>query len=200
MQFKDSPLAAINSDVKARIVKSLFRHPAPMSERELAAVVQVSHMSVNRTLRELLEKNLVKYSTVGKAHVWSVNQKSYVYEALLPLLSANSNIATPIEDLTKMIRQHLPESSVQKVILFGSVAKGEERSDSDIDLFVLVKGQKEKIDVAARLDDLVISCLERYGNRLAPYVVTAAEYQQKKDTVLFKAIESGLMVIPGRQK
>lgn len=52
-------------------------------------------------------------------------------------------------------------SQIEKVILFGSVVKGETDSDSDIDIFVICKGDRFKVRRMIMVD--VIKFLTKYG-------------------------------------
>ena len=52
-------------------------------------------------------------------------------------------------------------SQIEKVILFGSVVRGETNSDSDIDIFVICKGDRFKVRRAIMVD--VIKFLLKYG-------------------------------------
>jgi predicted nucleotidyltransferase len=52
-------------------------------------------------------------------------------------------------------------SQIKEVILFGSVVRGETNSDSDIDIFVICKGDRFKVRRAIMVD--VINFLLKYG-------------------------------------
>jgi len=65
------------SEIKLKVIEFLLKHEASMSEREIASVLKISHMSVNRTMPELSAMNLVHYIAVGKAHLWKVNRQSF---------------------------------------------------------------------------------------------------------------------------
>ena len=82
MKFNFSPVEAINSKLKMKIVRFLLEHQAAMSERELASVLNVSHMSINRMMKQLADINFVNYVTIGKAHLWKVNHGSYAFKFL----------------------------------------------------------------------------------------------------------------------
>ena len=73
MKFDFSPAEVLNSKTKTKIVTFLLNHEAAMSEREIASVLDVSHMSINRMMKELADINFVHYVTIGKAHLWQVN-------------------------------------------------------------------------------------------------------------------------------
>lgn len=172
MKFNTSLLDILNSKTKLKIVKFLITHEASMSEREIASILKVSHMSINRAMRELSEVNFVNFVTVGKAHLWKVNRKSYAFKVLSEFINGISSAKQPIEDLRNTILKNLPKAMIEKAILFGSVAKGEEKVDSDIDIFLLVKDSRDKKSLKIAIEKLSNACLEAYGNRLSPYILT----------------------------
>jgi len=196
MKFHTSPLDILNSKTKVKIVKFLLTHDASMSEREIASIVKVSHMSVNRTLGELSEMNFVNFVTIGKAHLWKVNRKSYAFKTLSKLIKGISHIKDPLKELKATILKTLPKKLIKKVVLFGSVAKGLEKTNSDIDIFILIKDMAAKKKLEPSIDKLSNSCLETYGNRLAPYILTQGEMKQKKNLKIISEINSGIQIFP----
>lgn len=196
MRFNISLLDFVYSETQLKIVRFLLSHEAAMSEREIASIVKVSHMSVNRALQKLADINLVNFIKIGKAHLWKVNRKSYAFKALSGIVAHMSDITVPLEELKTVIMQNLPKSSVKKVVLFGSVAKGEEKPNSDIDLFILVDGQNAKRTVEPAIDKLSTICLERYGNRLSTYILTQKDLQKKQHLEIIAEIHNGLQLFP----
>lgn len=196
MQFHELPLEPFRSEAKMKIVRFLLDHEAPMSEREIAAVIGVSHMSVNRAMQEFYGMNLVHYVTVGKAHLWQVNRKSFAYTALQELSAKLKSIPEPLRELKELIRQYLPGSLVERIVLFGSVAKGKEKPQSDIDLFILVKGLKDQQKLESPLEKLSSECLDVFGNRLAPYILTEKQLKEKSDLPVIAEINKGIVIYP----
>ena len=170
-----------------------------MSEREIASVLNVSHMSVNRTMRELAELNLVNFVTIGKAHLWRVNRKSYAFRFLSEMFKEVSDIKGLLEDLKKILLDNLPKTLIKKVVLFGSIAKGSESSNSDIDVFVLVKDNQCKKKLEPQIEKLSNVCLEAYGNRLAPYILTEQEMEHKKNLKIISEIKKGIQIFPKKK-
>jgi predicted nucleotidyltransferase len=170
-----------------------------MSEREIASILKVSHMSINRTMRELADLNFVNFITVGKAHLWKVNQKSYAYKTLSELIKGVSDIKEPIEGLKKTILKELPKSLVKRIMLFGSIAKGMEEVNSDIDIFILVKDKQSKGKIESSVEKLSNICFDIYGNRLAPYVLTEQEIKQKKNLKIISEIDKGIQIFPEKK-
>jgi len=196
VRFNVSLLDVLNSKAKVKIIKFLLTHEASMSEREIASVLKISHMSVNRTMRELAEFNFVNFITVGKAHLWRVNRKSYAFKALSSLIKGISGIKNPIEDLKGMLLRNLPKTLIKRAVLFGSVAKGSEKVNSDIDVFILVKDKQSKKKLEPQIEKLSNLCFEVYGNRLSPYILTEREMKQKKDLKVISEIDKGIEIFP----
>ncbi len=195
MQFELCLDKIIGSKAKIKILKYLFGHQASMSENELAKVIKISSMTINRLMKELRELNLVSMERVGNANVWSVNKESYAYIALSKIMDEISGVPTPFEHLRVTLSGNIPKELVKKVILYGSVAQEKSKANSDIDLYILVRSQKEAQELTPYIDKLSSLCLSLYGNRLAPYILTEAQLQEKKKLPLFKEIEKGIHII-----
>ncbi len=198
MKFNVSLIAILNSAVKLKIVKFLITHEASMSEREIASILKVSHMSINRAMRELSEINFVDFVTIGKAHLWKVNRRSYAFKVLTEFVKGFSRLKDPLDDLKGMILTNIPKNLVKKAVLFGSIARGEEKTDSDIDIFFLVKDIKDKKKLQFALEKLSIACLETYGNRLSPYVLTKQESTKQGRQKFLSEINKGIEVFSSK--
>ena len=203
MKFHDSFFQLIDTDAKLKVVRFLLNHEsalpdrqAGMSEREISSLVGISHMTVNRVLRDLEQWHFVSYERVGRAHVWKVNPQSYAYGVLNTVKMAVDTLPQPVEALKTAILSSLPKKNLIKVILFGSVSKNDEKTDSDIDLFVLTQNKESLKSLEEALERLSIICLEKFGNRLAAYVLTEKQLQQKKDLKLLEEIEKGIQLFP----
>jgi len=195
MQFEVSLDKIIGSKAKIKILKYLFGHTASMSENELAKIIKISPMTINRLMKELRELNLVSMERVGNANVWFINKESYAYAILSKIMNEMSVAPTPLEHLKETLSGNIPKELVKKAILYGSLAEGKSMVNSDIDLFILVKSQKESKRLTPYIDKLASLCLSFYGNRLAPYILTEAQLQEKRKLALLKEIEKGIQVI-----
>ncbi len=194
MRFHVSIADMISSPVRLKVAGFLLTHEAPMSEREIASVLKISHMSVNRAMDELSGINFVSFKTIGKAHMWMVNRKSYAYAVVKGLVDSINAQITPLAALKALILKHLPKDKMLKVVLFGSIAKGQEREDSDIDLFIVVKSEKDKNKLETALETLSTASLDVFGNRLSPYVLSEKEWKAKRSLAVVMEAEKGMAV------
>lgn len=196
MRFQESFSNLLKSEAKLKIAEFLLKHEASMSEREIASILKISHMSVNRTMQELAGMNLVHYTVVGKAHLWKVNHKSFAYKALKQFMDNLKAMPDPLSELKRIIMRHLPKPLIGRVVLFGSIAKSKEKPDSDIDLFILVKNAQNQKALEDSIEKLSGECLDIFGNRLAPYILTERQFKEKQDLDIISAVNKGIQLYP----
>ncbi len=170
-----------------------------MSEREISSVSGVSHMSVNRIMRELAEVNFVYSQRVGTSNLWRVNRKSYVFQMLTGPFSILLDPEGPLEELKTTILNNLPLSLVAKVSLFGSIASRTEKFDSDIDLFVQVSNRDNKHQVELAIEKLATLCLAKFGNVLSLYILTKEELKARSRLKLISNIRKGVVLYPPQE-
>lgn len=192
MRFHIAFEDVLSSPVRTKVVRFLLTHEAPMSEREIASILDLSHMSINRVMADLAKLHFVDYKTVGKAHVWAVNTKSFAYKGLQRIINAIDSTPSALNELKKLILKHLPQKKALHLFLFGSIARAEEEADSDIDLLIVVKTEKDKDLIEPKLDQLSSDCLDMFGNRLSPYLLSEKEWKEKQSLEVIKEARKGI--------
>ena len=150
------------------VLAVLLRTGVPLTGRQVYGLVrdQCSLWSVQQALGSLVGRGVVESRAVGRAMVHTINEDHYAIQPLRVLLD-------PIAALREAVRA-VVGSSVDAVVLFGSVARGEASAESDVDLAVLApsdwQGRTELEDVVrARLGndcDVLVFTPEEFG-RLA---------------------------------
>ena len=138
----------------------------------------------------------MNFFTIGKAHLWKVKQTKLCISGFSKLIKGISEIKEPLENLKIDILKNLPKTLIKRVVLFGSIAKGSEKPDSDIDIFILVKNKQDSEKLEISLEKLSNICLEVYGNRLSPYILTEKELKQKERLKVISEINRGLQIFP----
>jgi predicted nucleotidyltransferase len=163
-----------------------------MSEREIARELKVSHMSVNRAVKELFDINFLKVSRAGNINLWELNKGSYSERALSAVLMDGVNAVNPLEELKKVLRQGLKGSGAGRAVLYGSIAKGKERPGSDIDLLLVVDDRDAAEKAVERLE---MECIKKFGNPLSAHILSEKEYEEKKGLAVIKDADTGIVII-----
>ncbi|MBI1973477.1 nucleotidyltransferase domain-containing protein [Candidatus Micrarchaeota archaeon] len=164
--------------VKAKILFFVVSNKSPYSEREIARRLKVSHTAVNKAMKDFHELNLVTPMKVGGATVWNLNEESYSYKAAQnPVLLSQS---PPLEELKQLILTAVCGDDVPVASIFGSIAVGNEKYDSDIDLLVVVDSARVKDRVTGALNKTQDKIYSRFGNSISPIIYTINEVNSAK--------------------
>jgi len=137
-------------------------------------------MTAHKALRELHQATLLDLRRIGNSLVYSLRDRHFlVREILRPLFEGEAKLQ---DRLSALLGQALKEGQKAKIItvaIYGSVARGEERPTSDIDLLVLVETEQTKRQIQDALDRFCENVMEEFGNIPSLYVNTLAEARQK---------------------
>ena len=191
MRF-DQPLNQIfDHEVKLRVLRFLCRRGGQWSGRRLAAELHVNPTTTHKILRELRDTTILDFQKVGNNFVYSLADDHYLVQEILR--PAFSQEAQGLAQVATVLRQALGsalQGSVVTVVLYGSVARREERPTSDLDVLFLVRSPQAKRQVQHALSQHWEALTRRFGNSLAPYVNTMREAQQKsrRGVPLFREI------------
>ena len=195
MVFNESVLKVISTGIKARVAEFFLSNPPKMSEREIARQLKTSHMSVNRAINELFGVNFLKVVRAGNVNLWELNTDSYAYDIISAVMNKMPGAADPLKELKKTIKDGLKNSQIITAVLYGSVASGMEKPDSDIDLLIVVQDETAVKKIEPALIKLEKNCLKLYGNPLSPYIITQKEFKAKKELPIVKNAMKGIKII-----
>jgi predicted nucleotidyltransferase len=169
------------------VLAALLRTGAPMTGRQVHGLVrdQCSLWSVQQALVGLVGLGLVTSRDVGRAFVHAINEDHYAIQPLRVLLD-------PFAALQEAVRSTVG-SSVDTVVLFGSVARGEATADSDVDLVVLAAADW---DGRTELEDVVRA---RLGNDCDVLVFTPEEFSRlaasRDEPVVAEILADGVVLV-----
>ncbi|MBU2541146.1 MAG: nucleotidyltransferase domain-containing protein [Candidatus Omnitrophica bacterium] len=134
MDNAKSILVATNSQ---KVLEFFLDHPGrELTEKETQNSVKVSKSGTNYALRELAKANFLLRDKKGKMSFYSLNYKNPAIKQLKVL-----KIIMFIQPIIKKLAV-----SSSQITLFGSSARGEDISDSDIDLFVISNSKKQELE------------------------------------------------------
>jgi len=95
----------------------------------------------------------------------------------------------------EILREFEPVGKHAKIILFGSLAKGNYRLDSDIDLAIITK-DKNLIELAQSIADKI---LVEHGKLVTIKFINEEELRKKKSP-LINEIKRGIVIYNGRRR
>lgn len=178
------------------VLRALRDSREGMSGRAVARLAGVNHQACAVALKKLEGFGLVKRRGSGKTQLVSLNFRHFlIQEILLPALRKE-------RELMAQIRREITSKLGKRVVsaaLFGSVARGEARPGSDVDLLLLVPASASKDAVADEAQDFSSDFTQRYGVRLSPIVLTSYEAKKrirKSDPLLEAILKEGIDLGP----
>jgi len=97
------------------------------------------------------------------------------------------------EQIRQLKRQIMPN---EKVILYGSQARGDAREDSDWDLLILLDKPKEEWEDYNRYSYPFTQMGWNIGTHISPIVYTLTEWEQQKPSLFYKFVkQDGIEIV-----
>ena len=176
------------SKVKIDLLRTIYRFQnKKWTIRELADFNNKDHSAISYAIKDLQDMNLIDLEHHGKSNLITLNKKS-ILNKLLEIFDFENNA---IKELIKDIKALL-NNKVNSCILFGSVARKEERPDSDLDLLVIAKNRKS---VKNLIYDKQKYFTEKYGNIIMAQIFTKKGFN--KNLPFIKTIGKDYILIIG---
>ena len=162
--FFGEPFGGIIPGARGAVLAALMRTGAPLTGRRVHGLLSddYSLWTVQEALKTLALLGIVETQTIGRAGVHTINEQHAAVAPLRALLDPVAALRDAVSSVTG--------NDVSAVILFGSIARGEARSGSDIDLAVIAPPSWDK---RVALEDSVRT---RLGNDCDVLVFTDAEF------------------------
>lgn len=195
MNFNHIIDAVCGEAVYWRIAAILLKSSEGVSGRGLAALLKVSTFKVHHSLKFLVAQGILKSSVVGRSHLYRLNHDHVlVRKVILPLLHFQENIYW---ELGKEILARLKPRPLS-IILYGSVARGEEKPDSDLDLFLVYRDKdKQKVGRISENELWMENITRKYGNFVSVRRGTVGQLQwgyKEKDELMCNIVKEGRVI------
>ena len=158
---------------------------------ELARRMGVTPSTLQRELQDLTDAGILKQQRRGRMTFYQPNPDSPIFPELRSLLLKTAGLVDVLADALKPLADGL-----QFVFVYGSIASGTERSDSDIDLMVIGKVAPADLSLPLR------GARELLGREINPTVYTPAEFTRKrvaKDHFLIRVLTEPRLVVLGNE-
>lgn len=158
-----------SSKVRAALFSIFFglrRRPVHM--RELARLTDFAIGTIQQELKKLVSMNLLKRTRDG-------NRVYYEANIFHPLYPEIHRIVLKTTGLTDLLKKALEgNEKIRIAFIFGSVAIGTEKAESDVDLMVIG-------DVGLRMLSTLLSVVpDQIGREINPHTLSSEEFRRKK--------------------
>jgi len=166
------PFTAISPSVDADVLVVLAGSTKPRSGRELARRAERSNTGVQHVLDRLVEHGLVNREEVGRTFLYELNRDHLLAPTVEQMAGARAEL---IRRLRTVIGAWEP--APVHASLFGSAARGDGDTSSDIDLLIVRPADLDPEDAAWReqLDELADSVRRWTGNNAGIAEVSEGE-------------------------
>jgi len=154
---------------RRRVLGLLLLHPEEAFHvREIARQTETNAGTLHKELARLAEAGLLKRERVGNQLRYSANRRCPVFEELASLLRKTSGLTDVLLDALTPVAKR-----IKLALIFGSMARGEERSGSDVD--VLLVGDIGFAEAVKALH----AAQEKIGREINPVVMSPEEFRRK---------------------
>jgi predicted nucleotidyltransferase len=154
----------------------------------------VSTAQAARDLAEFADTSVVLRDVVGRSYSWRLNSSHVLFTALVDLFAREAGLRSDLmHELSEELRPVRPE----RARLFGSITRGEERPDSDVDLFLQIRTPDQRQEIDEAVQRIRSRVWNRFGNPVSVLVYSRAEVARPRNPALLESIEREGMDVGG---
>jgi predicted nucleotidyltransferase len=158
--------------VRQRVLALLFGHPdRSFYANEIIGWVDAGSGAVQRELARLTDAGLVTVARIGRQKHYQANQQAPIFAELRGIVLKTSGLRDELRAALEPFEQ-----KVRAAFVFGSVARGEDDAESDVDLMVI----SDELTYADLFDALE-SASARIARSVNPRIYTTADLARRLD-------------------
>jgi predicted nucleotidyltransferase len=175
---------------KARVtlLRLMSCESRPLTARQLAALSGLNHRTVVEALDPLTRIGVVEKRHAGPSYLYSLGMESITVQRLvLPALEAERGLPNALRE--EIVDLFAPKAV--SIILFGSLARREEKRGSDVDVLVVMADEKGRAGIEERALEAGHSFFKKYGRPLSIHCVTLADVRQGGIAFMSEAVNGG---------
>ena len=169
MRIDSSPASVLFSKARRAVLGCLYAHPdRRFYLREIVEIAQLGLGSTQRELKLLFDAGVIRRSREGRHVYFQADEHCPIYDELRSIVTKTIGAV----DVLRHVLDPLAERIVVAFV-FGSVARGEQGNESDLDLMVI--GDVSFADVV----DVIREAETRIRREVNPTVFPCPEFQAK---------------------
>lgn len=182
------------------VCRALLDTAEGMSGRQVARQAGINHQTCAVALGRLEELGVVRRQGSGQSQLFQLSRENLlVRDLLIPLLRKEREV------FPRIVRRvgELAAGRCVRALVFGSVARGEERRESDLDLLLIADGPRGQASTRQAANELRAVMAKEWGLRVNAIVLTqrAVEVRrQRRDPLIANILREGIEIAIDRRK
>lgn len=171
----NNPLDVIFSNGSiVRILRQLTQTMVPVTGRECARRSKLSQRTAMENLNGLEIAGIVTKIFGGRDHLFSLNRENLIVkDVIIPIFEKERKLK---RDLYKIIVDNYKDSATS-ILVFGSVARGEDNIESDLDICIIVPDESKKRTVEKRTLYTLLEVKQKFGVTVSNILLTEKEFK-----------------------
>lgn len=179
MKFKHYLDNILGQKTELAVLRFLVNVRNEAGVREVAQGVKIGPPNVSRALKALEEAGVLLKKTVGRSVLYRLNVDHYlVKKVVMPLFTDERDMS---DELRRFIMKNI-KFSVESIILFGSIARGNGRGDSDIDILFILPSKDLIDEITDELLEVNNKAIRYFGNYFSPLIMSKKEFMNRYKT------------------
>ena len=194
MKFHKYLEQVLGNKLVIRVLRTVLDYRGKIfTVRSLAKTAHVSHNETALIVGDLEKLGIIRIQPVGRAYQLQLNEKNYILDKIIePAFRAEKNT---IEELLRILKKHFSSKKIISIAIFGSVAKGEEKEDSDIDLLIISDDFDYASTIVSNVEEEVSLI---FHSKISPVIFSEKELRAKKNSTLLSSIKSNHIMVYGK--
>ncbi len=182
------------------VCRALLDTAEGVSGRQVARQAGINHQTCAVALGRLEELGVVRRQGSGQSQLFQLSRENLlVRDLLIPLLRKEREI------FPRVVRRmgELAAGRCVRALVFGSVARGEERRESDLDLLLIADGPWGQASTRQAANAMRAVMAKEWGLRVNAIVLTqrAVEVRRRRrDPLIESILQEGIEIAIDRKK
>lgn len=176
------------------VLRTLVEHKGRVfTIRRLAEDSGISHTEASDTVQDLERLGIVMIQPIGRSHQVSLNEKSYILNKMIrPAIAAEHDLSS---NIIMTLRNGLKFNEITSAVVFGSMARGEEKIQSDLDLLVISDNYDVAIEIVSAVAEDIFA---KFHKKLSHIIFSKKQIKAKRGSDLVKSILKDHILVAGR--
>ena len=171
-----------------------------LTREEIRRYTMLGNRAITLALESMARSGLIT-ETRERKRIYKMNLSSKFAEEIISLCrkereSLNNlpfRLSLPLREFSRQVAGTMP---VEKILLFGSVAKRTYREDSDMDLAIITR-EKPSTDQELSVSEIAEKVRKRFGRKTQVHYFTSDEFEKGKRSIrlIMEILKDGISLL-----